>query len=38
LGITADTVKTHLSKALAKLGAPDRAHGVALLMRRGALR
>jgi DNA-binding NarL/FixJ family response regulator len=38
LGISPDTVKTHLSHAMGKLGAADRAHAVAILMRRGALR
>lgn len=35
LGISVDTVKTHLRHALAKLGAHDRAHAAALAVRDG---
>lgn len=37
LGVTQDTVKAHLSRAMGKLGAHDRTHAVALLLRRGVL-
>lgn len=35
LDITAETVKTHLSRAFERLGARDRANAVAICMRRG---
>jgi DNA-binding NarL/FixJ family response regulator len=35
LGVTSETVKTHLSRAFARLGARDRASAVAICMRRG---
>jgi len=35
LGIRPETVKTHLSRAFERLGAKDRAHAVAICMRRG---
>jgi DNA-binding NarL/FixJ family response regulator len=37
LGVTPETVKTHLSRAFARLGARDRASAVAICMRRGLL-
>lgn len=37
LGLAEDTVKTHLSRAMSKLGASDRTHAVAMLLRRGVL-
>lgn len=37
LGISADTVKTHLARVLEKLGARDRTHAVARALRTGAL-
>jgi DNA-binding NarL/FixJ family response regulator len=37
LGVAQDTVKTHLSRAMTKLGAADRTHAVAVLLRRGLL-
>ncbi|MFA5843333.1 MAG: response regulator transcription factor [Coriobacteriia bacterium] len=37
LGVTVETVKTHLSRAFARLGAKDRAHAVAIGMRKGLL-
>lgn len=38
LGSSEHTVKTHLARAMAKLGAEDRTHAVATGMRRGMLR
>jgi DNA-binding NarL/FixJ family response regulator len=38
LGISADTVKTHLARVLEKLGARDRTHAVTRAMRAGLLR
>ncbi len=35
LGVTASTVKTHLERIFAKLGARDRASAVATALRRG---
>jgi DNA-binding NarL/FixJ family response regulator len=37
IGVTSETVKTHLSRAFARLGARDRASAVAICMRRGLL-
>lgn len=37
LGVTSETVKTHLSRAFHRLGARDRASAVAICMRRGLL-
>jgi DNA-binding CsgD family transcriptional regulator len=37
LSIKPETVKTHLSRAFERLGAKDRAHAVAICMRRGLL-
>ncbi|TNC19086.1 helix-turn-helix domain-containing protein [Amycolatopsis alkalitolerans] len=37
LGLSEDTVKTHLRRLYGKLGAHDRAHAVALAYRRGVL-
>jgi DNA-binding CsgD family transcriptional regulator len=38
LGVTAPTIKDHIKRIFAKLGAVDRAHAVALAMRKGVLR
>ncbi|WP_173346210.1 response regulator transcription factor [Pseudoduganella dura] len=37
LGISEDTVKVHMRAVLAKLGARDRTHAVAIAFRRGIL-
>ena len=37
LGVSEDTIKTHLSRAMEKLGASDRTHAIAILLRRGLL-
>lgn len=37
LAVSEETVKTHLSRAMAKLGVSDRAQAVAVLLRRGLL-
>lgn len=37
LGVSEDTIKTHLSRSMEKLGAADRTHAIAILMRRGLL-
>jgi DNA-binding NarL/FixJ family response regulator len=37
IGVTSETVKTHLSRAFARLGARDRASAVAICMRKGLL-
>lgn len=37
LGVSEDTIKTHLSRAMEKLGAADRTHAIAILLRRGLL-
>lgn len=37
LGVSEDTVKTHLSRAMEKLGASDRTHAIAMLLRRGLI-
>jgi two-component system, NarL family, response regulator len=38
LGVSEDTIKTHMSSILAKLDASDRTHAVAIAMRRGIIR
>lgn len=38
LGLAEDTVKTHLSRSMTKLGAADRTHAIAILLRSGILR
>lgn len=37
LGLTADTIKTHMSRAYSKLGVRDRAHAVSVAYQRGLL-
>jgi len=37
LGVSEDTIKTHLSRSMEKLGAADRTHAIAILLRRGLL-
>lgn len=37
LGVSEDTIKTHLSRSMEKLGASDRTHAIAILLRRGLL-
>ena len=37
LGVSEDTIKTHLSRAMEKLGAADLTHAIAILLRRGLL-